>query len=217
MKYLLLLLSFALATMAFSAKILVTASESDAEIYSNGQKIGTGSATVLVSKNSSSLVEVKKVGFLTSTQTFYKKKGMAKPPRTFHFQLVEDDSYTSSELNNLANIDFAVEYKSDLDESEMWRTAVMIVTDFFDVIEVSDKETLYLRTSWQAQSFSANTVRTRVILKSGGDGVIKIKLISEYSDSAGTSVKSDQSFKEWDRVLRKYNNLIPEFQNRLKN
>lgn len=215
MKNLLLLLSITLTFYSFSAKVLISASEQDAEIFSNGQKVGTGTATVVVPKNGKTFVEVKKVGFLTESHTFYKQKGMAKPPKTYHFILKEDDSFTSSIVNNHANTDFSVTISDNISEDDVWRTAVSIVTDYFDVLEVSDKETSYLRTAWQAQSFTAKTVRTRVVLKSGGPGVIKIKLISEYSDKSGTSIRSDEEFKEWDRVLRRYNSLISDFQTRL--
>ena len=44
----------------------------------------------------------------------------------------------------------------------------------------------------------------------------KIKLISEQSGEAGTSPKSDEKFQEWNRVLRKYEGVVTEIQNRLK-
>jgi hypothetical protein len=43
----------------------------------------------------------------------------------------------------------------------------------------------------------------------------KIKLVSEQSGMPQTSVKSDELFKEWDRVLRKYKEIIHEIQTRL--
>jgi len=44
----------------------------------------------------------------------------------------------------------------------------------------------------------------------------KIKLVSEESKKPGTSVKNDELYREWDRVLRKYSNVIDELQSRLK-
>jgi hypothetical protein len=43
----------------------------------------------------------------------------------------------------------------------------------------------------------------------------KIKLISEESKKPGTSVKSDELYREWDRVLHKYSNVIDELQSRM--
>jgi hypothetical protein len=42
-------------------------------------------------------------------------------------------------------------------------------------------------------------------------------MVSEHSDVAGTGVKDDERFKEWDRVLKKYQNIITDFQTRLAN
>ncbi len=43
----------------------------------------------------------------------------------------------------------------------------------------------------------------------------KVKLVSEESGAPGTSVKSDEKYREWDRVLRKFQNVIDELQSRL--
>ena len=43
----------------------------------------------------------------------------------------------------------------------------------------------------------------------------KIKLISEVANSGQVSVKSDELFKDWDRILRKYREIIREAQTRL--
>jgi hypothetical protein len=56
-----------------------------------------------------------------------------------------------------------------------------------------------------------------MIVKLGGSDPLsyKVKLISEQSGMPQTSVKSDELFKEWDRVLRKYKEIIGEIQTRL--
>lgn len=90
--------------------------------------------------------------------------------------------------------------------------------NYIDVIEMTDKETGYLRTAWSLQTFKQNTIRTRIIVKESSINPLafKVKLISEESGEAMTSVKSDHLYKEWDRVLRSYNNTISEFQARIK-
>ena len=69
---------------------------------------------------------------------------------------------------------------------------------------MTDKETGYLRTAWSLKSFMQNTIRTRIIIKETSTEplVFKIKLVSESSGLPLTSVKSDELYKEWDRVLR---------------
>ena len=83
---------------------------------------------------------------------------------------------------------------------------------------MTDKETGYLRTAWSLKTFMQNTVRTRIIIKESSNDplVFKVKLISESSGLPMTSVKSDELYKEWDRVLRSYSNVISEFQARVK-
>ncbi len=68
-------------------------------------------------------------------------------------------------------------------------------------------------------TYMQNTIRSRVIIKLGNSSpyTIKIKLVSEYSGEAGTSSKADEKFREWDRVLRRYENLIGDLQTRLGN
>lgn len=215
MKSFLLIALFLFTSNIFAGKVIVSTSEPDAEIFQNGQKIGTGSVEINIPKDTKVIITAKKTGFFTEEQIFYNIKGWPAAPKTYLFKMEADDSFTATEINNKANTDFSVPVADGISDSEAWRIAVSIITDYFDVLEVSDKDTYYLRTAWQAQSFSANTIRTRVILKSGGKGVIKIKLISEQSGKPGTSIKADEEFKEWDRVLRKYNNVIAEFQNRL--
>jgi len=214
----LLILVFSTSIIAGSSiaqkKIMVSASQPEAEIYSNGQKVGVGTAQVVVRKNTKTVVHARRIGFLPVEQIFYNSKNMSKPPKTYYMDMIVDDSYVASDVIDNANIDFSIGF-SGIDETTVWKIATSIVTTYFDVVEVSDKETMYLRTAWQVQTFKGNTVRTRIILKSGGTNTLKIKLVSEHSEKAGTSVKSDEEFKEWDRVLRKYTNVIPEFQTRL--
>jgi hypothetical protein len=82
---------------------------------------------------------------------------------------------------------------------------------------MADKATGYLKTSWQTQVYNSGVVRTRIIIKQSSTEPLKykIKIVSEKSSNPKTSVKDDQAFKEWDRILRTYGEMIPEFQSRL--
>jgi hypothetical protein len=128
-----------------------------------------------------------------------------------------DDALEASIKTDQANVDFAVVVNPQLDATNSWKLTTQIVTDYFDAIEVSDKETSYLRTAWSIQTFEQNTIRTRLIIKLGNSNPLtfKIKLVSEASGVAGTSVKADEQFREWDRILRKYQNIISDFTTRL--
>lgn len=203
------------ADAQFKRKVMVSASEPDAEIYVDGVLAGNGQAEVTVRFNVCVNVVVSKIGFLTMEANYCNMQTRTKPPKSDFFKLEDDDAYIASVETDMANID--IELKAANTEEEAWKLLSQIVTNYFDVIEVTDRETGYLRTAWTVQSFKQNTIRTRLILKLGSTTPLtyKVKIVSEYSGEPGTSVKDDQKFKEWDRVLRKYENIIPEMQSRV--
>ena len=206
---------FSLDAMAGKKIIMLSTSENDAEIYIDGKLMGKGHTEVVVLSNSCVTIKVKKMGFLTENISFCNKKNHARPPTSYYFQMDRDDAYDASVQTDIANID--IELKTDKTEVDAWKLISMIITSYFDVIEVTDRETGYLRTSWVIKSFKQNTIRTRMIVKLGNTDPLsyKIKLVSEESSAAGTSVKSDELYREWDRVLRKFQNVIDELQSRL--
>ncbi len=196
-------------------KVFLSSSEQDAEIFIDGKLMGSGEVEVIILKNSCVTVRVKKVGFLSHKIVFCNKKNSAKPPKTYHAELKKDDAFDSSVQTDLANVD--VEVASSNDEKKAWKLLSQIVTSYFDVVEITDRDTGYLRTSWTVKSFKQATIRTRVILRESSSSPLKykIKLVSEIADYSGASVKKDENFEEWDRILRKYKNLISELQTRL--
>nr|WP_294869608.1 hypothetical protein [uncultured Pedobacter sp.] len=211
---------FLIAPFAIKAQtVQISASEADAKIIVDGQILGTGNAKIKVPKNSCVNVKVQKAGFLRYEQTFCNKKGMAEPPKKQFFDMKKDDAEEASIKTDQANIDFSIEINKKQDVAEVWKRANQIVTDYFDAIEVADKETSYLRTSWSIQSFQQNTIRTRLIIKLSKSEPLtyKVKLVSEFSGAPLTSVKADEQFHDWDRVLRKYQNVISDFTTRLGN
>lgn len=211
-----LLLGFSDPAFAGKKKILLSTSEPDAKIYIDGKLMGTGQVEVIVLSNSCVTIRAEKVGFLIETINFCNKKGSAVPPKSYYVQMQRDDAYDASVQADIANND--IEIKTSLGELEAWKLLSQIITSYFDVIEVTDRETGYLRTAWVAQSFMQNTIRSRVIVKLGNSNplVYKVKLVSEESGASGTSVKSDELYREWDRVLRKYENIVIEMRSRLQ-
>jgi len=131
-------------------------------------------------------------------------------------KLEKDDAFEASIQTDIANVD--IELKSTLGKTKTWKLLNQIILSNIDVIEMTDKETGYIRTAWTIKTFKQNTIRTRIIVKQTSDSPLtfKVKLVSEESGSPRTSVKSDELFKEWDRVLRSFSNVIPEMQARIK-
>ncbi|MFT5863789.1 MAG: hypothetical protein ACI828_002457 [Flavobacteriales bacterium] len=198
-------------------KVQVGSSEADAEIFVNGKMVGKGNAVITVPKNDCVTVLAKKIGFLTERIEFCNKKKMTAPPKTYYIEMKRDDAYDASIQTDIANIDIELKCNS-MGKDKAWKLINQIVLSYIDVIEMTDKETGYLRTSWSLKTFRQNTVRTRMIVKESSSDPLtfKVKLVSEASGIPMTSVKSDELYKEWDRVLRSYSNVISEFQARVK-
>ena len=204
---------------ATAAKKVVrfSASEPDARIFVDGKLMGSGQMLITVPAYACVVVKVEKTGYLTGNIEFCNKPDFTPPPKTYYYQMEKDDAYDASEATDVANVD--IEIKTTKPEIEAWRLLSQIITSYFDVIEVTDRETGYLRTAWNVQSFKQTTVRTRIIVKLGETDPLtyKIKLVSEYANKPQISVKSDELFREWDRILRKYREVIHEIQTRVGN
>jgi hypothetical protein len=191
-------------------------SEKDADIYVNGKKINS-EEPVSIYKNQCVNVKVEKTGFQTNQSSYCYVGASLHVPENKFITLVRDDAYDASVKNDYANKDFEQEIDPKYIEQEAWKIISQIITGYFDNIEMADRETGYLKTSWQTKSFAKITVRTRVIIKQSSSKPLKyrVKIISEYAEGSDQSVKDDDKFKEWDRVLKKYDPLISEFQDRL--
>ncbi len=201
-----------------STSVIFTSSENDAQIYVDGRKRGSGQSSVInIKKDNCVNVKVEKTGFLTES-LLYCYNGMTfGSPKTRYIELKNDDAYDASITTDYANKDFEVTVSSDFDEARAWKIVSQIVTGYFDNLEMADRATGYMKTSWQTKSFTMQTIRTRVIVKQSNSNPLKykIKILSEYANDPEQSVKDDDKFKEWDRVLRAYEGLVTEFQARL--
>lgn len=211
------ILSLAIISTVNAQKVNISTSENDASIIVNGQLVGSGTYILKLDKNECYNVKAQKTSFLKYEATVCGKKAGAEAPKTLFFNMKKDDSEEASIKTDQANIDFEIHVNPDLSPTDAWKLTTQIVTDYFDAIEVSDKETSYLRTAWSVQSFQQNTIRTRLIIKLSKSSPLtfKVKLNSEFSGNSGNSVKADELFHDWDRVLRKYQNVISDFSTRL--
>ena len=117
-------------------------------------------------------------------------------PKTKYIELPNDDAYDASIVTDYANKDFEVEVSAGFTEEEAWKIISHIVTGYFDNLEMADRATGYMKTSWQSKSFARETVRTRIIVKQSGFEPLKykLKIVSENSGSSSESVKNDDKF-----------------------
>ena len=196
-----------------STKNVVVSSDADARIFVDGKLVTSGSTKIGVPKNSTVNVKVEKTGFITQERNYTNYKKTVLPKRDF-IKLETDDAWESSLSTDLANRD--VDIRTDKPENDAWKLLSQILTSYFDVLEVTDKNSGYMRTSWVQKNFKASTIRTRLIVKLGNSNPLtyRVKLISETA-RPGTSVKNDEVFKQWDRLLRTYEPIINELQSRL--
>ncbi|CDF78992.1 conserved hypothetical protein [Formosa agariphila KMM 3901] len=199
-----------------SKKIKLSCTETDADIYINGKLLGKGAIDIKVPDKGCTLVEVKKTGYLTEKIEFCNKKEMPKPPSKYQFILLKDEAYGVTIHSDLANSDVAIKATKGKDDS--WKLINQIVLSHFDVIEMSDKETGYVRTAWVIETFDKSAIRTRFIVKESSSNplIYKVKLVTEHTDQHDAGVVDDRHFKEWNRILKKYESLVNEIQARVK-
>jgi hypothetical protein len=197
-------------------KIKISCSQNDAEIFVNDQLSGKGYVEIKVPDEGCTSVVIKKVGYIVEKMDFCNKKNMVKLPSKYHFNLIKDAAYEFTMKSDIINKDLTIptEYSKD----EAWKLINQIVLNNFDEIEISDKETGYVRTSWVVKRFEHSAVRTRFILKqfSSNPLVFKIKLSSEHSQNKMANSNAGEYFKEWNQVLKQYTSLVNEIQARVK-
>lgn len=203
--------SFTYGQKVSNAKIKVSCSAPDASITVNGKSAGNGGAEVKLLANSCMKIAATKEGFYSKTVEFC-NNGFTKLPKAYFIELEQDAAFEASVKTDVANVDINIRPKKSQNES--WKAVNSLVLQYIDAIEISDKENFYLRTAWVANTFNSGIIRTRIIIKSAGPEQFSIKILSEKGEP-GVSIKDDEKFKEWDRVLRKYSKIIEELQNRL--
>jgi len=197
--------------------VKIVTTPSDAEIKVDGKVVGLGDYDLKVPENNCVEVIIAKESYLSVKKNYCNSKDYQEPPIRDHMELAEDEAYRTSISTDLANVNFTIVVNPNIAEGDAWKLLSSIVTTEFDVLEVIDKDTGYMRTAWQVQSFNGeSTIRTRIIVKLGDSNPLKyvMKISSERADGV-VSVKEDQDFEEWNRILKKYKNVIEEAQSRL--
>jgi hypothetical protein len=198
--------------------VQINVTPEDATIRVDGKAVGKGSYTLLVKRDQCAEIEVMKDGFDTNKKSYCNKTSMSEPPVTDHIRLPEDEAWLSSIRSDQANVNFSIPVNPKLGNDAAWKIIGQIVMEKFDVIEISDPVTGYLRTAWNVKLFgNGKTVRTRCIVKLGNTDPLRyvIKIVSEESIIPGASVKEDEKFREWDRILNAYKDIIGEIQARI--
>ncbi|MDR2853764.1 MAG: hypothetical protein LBV31_00470, partial [Prevotellaceae bacterium] len=119
------------------------------------------------------------------------------------------------EAANTANKWITITVKKGITEDQAWKRIMSVVTDNFENVEMKDKSAGLIRTAWVEQDFGGTViVRTRLEIKpdySQDDNGYQIKLSSEIKWSGNTN----EGYEKYDRVLKKYQNVINDLQTRI--
>jgi hypothetical protein len=223
--------------LQFPGRIVNVTAPAEARIFVNDQQAGLGRYTVKVTDKTCVNVRVEQLAFITQRRIYCshpEDPNAAVPPIDDNIALKADESFSTSVSvqTDQANNNIAVEVREDRDEATAWKLLSAIVLGYFDVLENSDRDTGYLRTAWQPKYFADSTVliRTRMIVKRSSLNPLRytVKIESERADwvpGAGSisptsaprlSVKDDEKFSQWERLLSTYKDLISEIQARMR-
>ena len=199
--------------------VRITTAPTDANIEVAGKVLGVGKYDLKVPKNACVEVRVVKDGFIKFAKSYCNQPNMQEPPANEFVEMAADGAYNSSISTDMANVRITVPVNKSIDRETAWRVLSSVITKNFDVLETVDFDTGYLTTAWQVQSFDGlSTIRTRMIVSSGGnanDLTYMVKIVSQRADGI-TSVKEDQMFEDWGRLLKRYGGIVEEVQARLK-
>lgn len=190
-----------------------------AEMFVAGRRVGVGAQRVVVREGQCVQVEARAAAYITWAKEYcLRDNGTPLPIEGEVAKLNGDGSWSMSTESDQANVNFSVTVNEKRKEDEAWKILSQIVTNSFDVLELSDKETGYMRTGWNVTSVQeCCIIRTRVIVKQADSSPLRysVKLVSEHSYVA-KSAKDDEAFQPWSRILLRYKDVINEIQERLK-
>jgi hypothetical protein len=198
--------------------VMVRTTPENATIKINDKYIGKGEYNVKIPKGECVEVTAEKEGSISVRKNYCNQDNAPIIPVVDKIELDTDETFAMSSPSDSVNINNIIEINPNHSEADSWKIMSQIVMNVFDVIEVTDKATGYLRTAWLVKSFPNNTIRTRIIVKVADSSKLKfaVKLCSEASGKRGSSANDDSLYSEWNRVLSPYKDLLSNIQLRLK-
>lgn len=216
MKQTILILCLALTLGAFNInakKITINVIPETANIYIDGQMVGSGSYQVKFDRNSDFyVVKVEAPGYITKTYRLLK----SNPKSTVLYQLPEDEALAASsgsEDGIEANKWHEIVCRKGLSEDKVWKRLMSVCTNYFDNIEVRDKTSGWIKTAWKTIPFTHQVVRTRLEVRMSflDDDVLsyKVRISVQIRDK---DCNTEQCYKNYDRVLRTFEPMIQELQ-----
>ncbi|MFA5848567.1 MAG: hypothetical protein WC833_01680 [Bacteroidales bacterium] len=198
--------------------VMLHTSPDGVSIKVNGRFVAKGEYNVKVAKGETVEVLLEKEGFISVRAKYINQDNAPVIPITDQIDLLADESFAASLPADFVNTNNIIEINANIKEDEAWKIMSQIVMTYFDVLEITDKTTGYLRTAWAVKTFPNNTVRTRLIVKVADSSTLKyvVKLCSESSGRSGSNSNDDSLYSEWQRILETYKNVVGDIQTRLK-
>ena len=186
----------------------------NASIMVAGVEVGTGTYQLKIGRQDYVVLRLSAPGYVDKTARVYK----SDRSKSLTYKLVEDEAWISSEVSSdLANKSMTVVVREGMDAAEVWKRILYYTTDLFPNMEVSDKDAGWIRSSWELQSFAYTTIRTRIEIKEvPGQEDLRYKVTLHSEIANNDCGLSDQCFKKWDRVLKKYKQAIEDLVNALR-
>lgn len=193
-------------------KIVVT--PETAKIYVDGNYVGDGSYFVRFGPgNDFYTVKTEAPGYVTKQMRIYQQDTR----NVIAVDLRQDDSIDGSVVSNLANQYFTIRVRAGVDEDAAWKLLTQVLLNYFNEIKTSDKSSGYMNTAWYIHQFPMAEVKVRTMVQikqvTTGDGLTYQVRIS--SEIAPLDTFGQQGFKPWGRILKQYEPIINELQQRL--
>ncbi len=191
---------------------IVTTPET-AKIYIDGNYVGDGMYPIKFTKKEDFfMVKVEAPGYVSKQQKVYKYDTR----KVIAIELREDDSVMGSVATELANRYFTIQCRESLDEDTAWKILSSVLLNYFDEVKTADKSSGFMNTAWSVATFPMAEVKVRTMVQIKqviNEGLAyQIKISSEI---APLESYGEQGFRQWPRVIKKYEPLINEMQQRL--
>lgn len=203
------------ATTFAAKKITIHTMPENATIMIDGAEVGNGTYTVKFEKKVDFyMVKVSAPGYLTKSFKLLK----SNPNNSVLYKLSPDEAMQSSRGGSDAGMDMANRWfdiicGKGVSEDEIWKRLIAVSLNYFDNIEIRDKDAGWIRTGWKTTTFSEQVVRTqmevRVAFNSGEATSYRVKISSEIRDK---NCPGTQCYTKYDRVLNSFTPLIDELQ-----
>ena len=190
----------------------ITVIPQTAKIYVDGNYVADGTYILKFGgKDDFFSVKLEENGYVTKEVKIFK----TDTRNVISYTLKEDDSVQASVASNLANKYFTLNVREGVDEALAWKLINQVLLNYFDEMQNSDKASGYLTTAYTTHTFmSAEAkIRTRVQVKQiTNEGLAyQIRIVSEIAPLQS----GDYAFKPWNRVLKQYEPIINEMQQRI--